>query len=169
MRMPCVMRWPARIAAGQVCEQLTTTMDVLPTLAALAGTAPPPERPIDGHDLAPILFEGAQASPYDEESFLYYFMGQLQAVRAGAWKLYLPLEARLLGPSRKTAPVEMELYNLREDIGEENEVSAGHPEVVERLLALAERGREELGDLDRPGHGQRPAGWVEHPTARVKQ
>lgn len=166
MRMPCVMRWPGKITAGSVCEQVTTTMDVLPTLAALAGTAPPTDRPIDGHDLAPLLFEGATTSPYDDEGFLYYFMGQLQAVRSGPWKLYLPLAGKLLGPSRKTAAVAAELYNLRDDIGEEREVSGEHPEVVQSLLALAERGREELGDLDRPGRGQRPAGWVEHPTPR---
>lgn len=166
MRMPCVMRWPGKIAAGQVCEQITTTMDVLPTLAALAGTAPPADRPIDGHDLRPLLFEGATTSPYDDEGFLYYFMGQLQAVRSGPWKLYLPLAGKLLGPSRKTAAVSAELYNLRDDIGEEHEVSGENPEVVQSLLALAERGREELGDLDRPGRGQRPAGWVEHPTPR---
>jgi len=166
MRMPCVMRWPGKIAAGQVCEQITTTMDVLPTLAALAGTAPPPDRPIDGHDLRPLLFEGATTSPYDDEGFLYYFMGQLQAVRSGPWKLYLPLAGKLLGTSRKTAAVSAELYNLRDDIGEEHEVSGENPEVVQSLLALAERGREELGDLDRPGRGQRPAGWVEHPTPR---
>ncbi|MEN6548761.1 MAG: sulfatase [Armatimonadia bacterium] len=166
MRMPCVVRWPGKIAAGQVCEQIATTMDVLPTLAALAGTAPPPERPIDGHDLAPLLLQGATTSPYDDEGFLYYFMGQLQAVRSGPWKLYLPLTGKLLGPSQKTAQTAAELYDLRNDIAEEHEVSAEHPEVAEGLQALAERGREELGDLDRPGRGQRLAGWVEHPTPR---
>lgn len=42
-------------------------------------------------------------------------------------------------------------------------MSAQHPDVVKRLLALADAIRDEIGDVDRPGRGQRPAGWVENP------
>ena len=63
--------------------------------------------------------------------------------------------------------VEAELYDLRQDIGETEEVSAQHPEVVARLMALADKAREDLGDLDCEGSGQRPCGWVEDPVAQA--
>jgi len=163
MRMPCIVRWPGEVPAGLVCDELWTTMDLLPTLAALAG-APLPARPIDGHDVRPILLgiPGAR-SPWDEEGFAYYLMDQLQAVRSGPWKLYLPFEQKYVSLARQTAPARLELYDVRNDVGETREASGADPDVVRRLLALAERVRAELGDGDRPGRGQRPAGQVEHP------
>jgi hypothetical protein len=56
-----------------------------------------------------------------------------------------------------------ELYNVRDDVSESQEVSAHHPAVVQRLLALAEHARLELGDGGQNGKGQRAAGWVEIP------
>jgi arylsulfatase A-like enzyme len=163
MRMPCFMRWPGRIPAGRSCDELCTTMDLLPTFAALAG-APLPPRPIDGHDIRPLILgtPGAR-SPWDEKGFGYYRMEQLQAVRAGPWKLYLPLEAKYVSLGRKTQPAALELYDVARDVGETREVSAGHPEVVKRLTEMAERIRAEIGDVDRPGRGQREAGWVGKP------
>jgi arylsulfatase A-like enzyme len=167
MRVPCLMRWPGKIPAGRVCDELCTTMDLLPTLAGLAGAAPPCT-PIDGHDIGPLLLgaEGAR-SPWDDMGFCYYFLEQLQAVRAGPWKLYLPLDAKYVNLSRKAAPATLELFDVRGDVGETREVSAQHPDVVKRLLALAEVARRELGDGDRAGRGQRPAGWVEAPRPLI--
>jgi arylsulfatase A-like enzyme len=56
MRMPCVARWPGRIPAGSTSDQICTTMDLLPTLAKLAG-AKLPDTTIDGHDLRPLRFQ----------------------------------------------------------------------------------------------------------------
>jgi arylsulfatase A len=162
MRMPCLMRWPGRIPAGTTSDELCSTLDLLPTLAALAGTKPPAARAIDGHDIRPLLFQQAGAkSPYDDTGFYFYRIDQLQAVRAGPWKLYLPLEKKYTANNRKTAPAKAALYDVRQDIGETREVSAQHPDVVKRLEGLAARAREELGDVGREGKGQRPAGWVE--------
>ncbi|MEQ1850677.1 MAG: sulfatase [Chthoniobacteraceae bacterium] len=163
MRMPCVMRWPGKIPAGKVQDELCSTMDLLPTFARLAD-APLPEKPIDGHDIRPLLLgtPGAK-SPWDDEGFCYYRMEQLQAVRAGPWKLYLPLEKKYTALNRKTAPAPLELFDVRHDVHEDREVSAQHPEVVKMLLSLAGRAREEIGDMDRPGKGERPAGHVENP------
>ncbi len=163
MRMPCVMRWPGRIPAGKVQDALCSTMDLLPTFAGLAGAALPPH-PIDGHDIRPILFDPAKMdSPWDAKGFCYYRMEQLQAVRAGPWKLYLPLKEKLINLAHKTAPAPLELYDVRHDVGEIREVSEEHPDVVARLLALAERARSEIGDGATGGTGQRPAGLVEVP------
>lgn len=165
MRMPCIMRWPGRIPAGRTTDELCSTMDLLPTFARLAGASLPPA-PIDGHDIRPLLFgESGAKSPWDEVGFGYYRTEQLQAIRAGPWKLYLPLEKKLINNARKTAPAKAQLYDVRHDVHEDREVSAEHADVVRRLLAMAEKIRAEIGDVDRPGRGQRPAGWVEKPVA----
>jgi arylsulfatase A-like enzyme len=163
MRMPCVMRWPGQVPAGRTCDELLTTMDLLPTLARFAGAELPPKT-IDGHDVRPLLLGDAGAkSPWDERGFCYYRMEQLQAVRAGPWKLYLPLAAKLISNNRKTAPAKLELYDVRNDVGELREVSADHPDIVQRLLALADRTRRDIGDGDQTGPGQRPAAIVSNP------
>jgi len=136
-------------------------------LAALAD-APLPEAEIDGHDIRKLLTEGdAAKSPWDDEGFFYYRVDQLQAVRAGPWKLYLPLGAKYVTNGRKPARFEMQLFDVRNDVGEEHEVSAANPEVVQSLMAMAERAREEIGDVGRRGSGQRDAGWVDEPRPVV--
>ena len=161
MRVPCVMRWPGRIPANRVCDELTTAMDLLPTFAKLAG-APLPLNPIDGHDIRPLLFgERGAKSPWDEKGFGYYRMEQLQAVRAGPWKLYLPLENKYVNLARKTEPAKLALYDVRHDVQEELEVSAQHPDVVQRLLKLAENIRAEIGDVEFKGKGQRTSASVD--------
>jgi len=165
-RMPCIMRWPGRIPAGGTSDAIATTMDLLPTFAALA-RAPLPAKPIDGHDISALIFERrGNTSPWDEVGFCYYQLEQLQAVRAGPWKLYLPHENKYLTHVglRNSRPSHIELYDVRHDVSEQREVSAQHPEVVQRLQALAERTRREVGDTGVVGKGHRPAGWVE--TAR---
>ena len=163
MRVPCVMRWPGKIPAGRVCDEVLSTMDLLPTCAGLASAALPP-RPIDGQDVRPLLLGAAGAkSPWDDSGLCYYYMEQMQAVRAGPWKLYLPLDKKIVSFARKTVEVPARLFDVRHDVAEDREVSAEHPEVVERLRALADRTRKMLGDLDHPGPGQRPAGFVRNP------
>jgi arylsulfatase A len=161
MRMPCVMRWPGKIPAGKTQDELCATMDLLPTFAALAG-APLPAKSIDGRDIRPIVFsEPGVKSHWDEKGFAYYRLDQLQAVRAGQWKLYLPLPNKYVALNRKAAPAPLELFDVRHDVSEDHEVSAQNPDVVKRLTALADNIRAELGDTERPGAGQREAGWVE--------
>ncbi len=165
MRMPFVARWPGHIPAGTVSGELTTAMDLLPTLIKLAGGTVTEDRKIDGYDIWPILSGKANAtSPY--KAFYYYFLGQLQAVRSGPWKLYLPLKEKWDRRrwSNKTAdPSEMKLVNLNTDIKEENNIASEHPEVVKRLLSYANEARKELGDIGKPGTGQRPAGHYPNP------
>lgn len=167
MRMPCILRWPGRVPAGAVCEELCTMMDFLPTFANLAG-APKPGVTIDGHDESGLWFSREPGpSPYNQGGFFYYHMEQLQAVRAGDWKLYLPLEKKIALGKGKTVPAAAALYDVRHDVSEEREVSGQHPDIVTRLTALAEQARAELGDQGRTGTGQRPAGHVAHPVPQV--
>ncbi len=167
-RVPCLLRWPGRVRAGSVTDEVASMMDLLPTVARLAGGEPPTDRVIDGHDLAPLLLGAADGtSRYDEAGFFYYHLGQLQAVRSGPWKLYLPLADQVRNLAGDTQAAPARLFDVRTDPGETRELSAEHPAVVARLAALAERTREDLGDEGREGRGQRPAGWVEQPTART--
>jgi len=161
MRMPCVMRWPGKIAAGAVNDALCSTMDMLPTFAALA-EAKLPSQKIDGHDIRSMLFDASSTkSPWNDDGFCFYRMEQLQAVRAGDWKLYLPLEGKFSNLQRKPETAKLELYDVRHDVSEQHEVSSLHPDVVRHLTVLAEKARVELGDFNRPGTGQREAGMVE--------
>jgi len=161
MREPCVMRWPGRIPAGKTCDELACTMDLLPTLARLAGTEAPSDRIIDGKDIWPLM-AGNQGAKSPHEAFYYYRVDQLQAVRSGKWKLHLPYKIKKRNQA-KAASMPLKLYDLEADIGETTNVAADHPAAVNRLLALAEKAREDLGDVNCKGRNQRPAGWVVSP------
>ena len=97
------------------------------------------------------------------QAFYYYQIDQLQAVRSGKWKLHLPLKPKKRNWGRPIPEVPLALYDLENDIAEKNNLAQHHPNVVKRLLALAEKARRDLGDLDRKGANVRPAGWVENP------
>ena len=166
MRVPCVVRWPGKVPPSSTCDELTTMMDLLPTFAALAGKALPPERKIDGHDIFPLLAGATDAkTPY--EAFFYYYMDQLQAVRAGKWKLHLQLAQRRTNLRDATKPSRVRLFDLQADIGETTDVSAEHPEVVARMERLAANARRNLGDRGMPGENQRAVGKVTNPEPQV--
>ncbi|NQT16641.1 MAG: sulfatase [Planctomycetes bacterium] len=166
-RVPTIAWWPGKVPAGRVCEEMATSMDVLPTFAYLAGSKPPADRIIDGKDIRPLLFnEPGATTPH---KVLYYYTGDvLHAVRSGPWKLFVPQEKPQRHPHhRKKGPSPAMLFNVVEDIGSRRNVAGDHPEIVERLMELAEKGRADLGDGDRPGAGRRPVGRFENPTARI--
>jgi len=168
MRMPCILRWPGQIGPGRVSDELCAMMDMLPTCAALAGAKLPADHIIDGQDLGPVLRGTSPfVSRYDTTGFFYYMMEQLQAVRSGPWKLYLPLEKKIINLGRREEQTVALLFDVRTDPGETHEVAAQHPEVVARLLALAEKAREDLGDGARAGRNQRPAGHVDNPRPQL--
>jgi arylsulfatase len=165
VRVPFVVRWPGRIRPGLVCRDLAASMDILPTVAAAAG-ARLPGREIDGLDLLPLLRGVRGSSPRNE---LYYYYGtELHAVRSGRWKLHVPHaypSYEGMVPGRDGFPGETvrretgyALYDLEEDVGERNDLSSERPDVVARLMSVAERAREDLGDGSRPGRGVRPGG-----------
>ena len=120
-RVPCIMSWPATIPAGSVCEELTTAMDLMPTVAGIVNTKAPPS---DGYDIQPLLkAEKDAGSPYE---YLIHFKGpRLGAVRHGRWKL--------IGKYSKKVS-EFELYDLESDISESNNMAGTHPHLVNELL-----------------------------------
>lgn len=171
VRVPCVMRWPGHIPRRRVSDAPWMTIDLLPTVATLVG-APLPPRRIDGLDVWPLLSGQRGATNPHAAYYFFYQQGDLQALRSGEWKLLLPHTSRTLGGrpgGRDGTPapyqplqVGLELYNLARDPGETRNVADQHPDVVQRLLVLADQAREDLGDpaTQRTGRGTRPPGRV---------
>jgi len=169
VRVPCIMRWPTQIPRNRVVRELAATIDVLPTLARLAGAKLPGDRPIDGKDIWPLI-KAQPGATTPHEAYFYYWGQHLQAVRSGPWKLHFPHTYTRPDPAGgaakpgqyATKEIGLELFNLEKDIGETTNVAAQHPEVVKRLQALAEASREDLGDsgTKREGRNVRPAGKV---------
>ena len=84
LRIPLVMRWPARIQKGTTTQQTAIHMDWLPTLLAAAGAAPSPDYPSDGIDLLPVMTQ--RAAPAPRKLFWRYKANHQRAVRDGDWK-----------------------------------------------------------------------------------
>ncbi len=168
MRMPCIVRWPGHVPAASECRELCSMMDWLPTVAKLTGQSIP-SHPIDGSDIMPLLRNEPNAkSHYDQKGFLYYQTHQLQAVRSGPWKLYLPLEKRFSNAKNaKAMPQDLALFNVLEDVSETTEVSKSHPEIVDQLTRMANQARKSIGDNDSKGSEQRESGWIEYPVPQL--
>ena len=166
MRSPCVVRWPSKIPEASTCDQLCTTIDLLPTFAELVGAEPPKDRAIDGKNIWSLL-AGEKEAKSPHEAFYYYQIDQLQAVRSDQWKLHLPLEAKYNHGRRDEGSSSLMLFNLSKDITETTDVSAQHPDVVKKLLALAEEARVNLGDTNCEGKQQRTAAFVSKPEPRL--
>ncbi|MFQ5730827.1 MAG: sulfatase [Planctomycetaceae bacterium] len=164
MRVPCIAWWPGRVPAGTNCEELTTMMDWLPTLAELAGGKLPRNRVIDGKTIWPLL-AGMPKARTPHQAFYYYQQDQLQAVRSGRWKLYLPNKGPLRRADSHIRTRLGGLFDVQCDPGEKRNVADKHAEIVRRLKKLAEIARRDLGDLKRPGDGRRPVGRVKRPVA----
>jgi len=165
VRVPTILWGPGRVPAGKTCDTIATTMDLMPTFAALAGTHPPADRVIDGEDIR-HLFHGNFAKANPDKAYYYYLRVHLQAVRQGKWKLHLPREKEPIGaapfsrnahiaPADRIGFAKPFLVDLAKDLGETTDVSAQNPKVVRRLLALAEGMRNDLGDYDRVGKNMR--------------
>ncbi|MEL7335142.1 MAG: sulfatase, partial [Planctomycetota bacterium] len=122
-RVPCLMRGPG-IPAGTVCDQLTGTIDVLPTIAAITNTALPSDRKIDGMDVTE-LWKGPANEPIRTEFIHYTSRGLIEGIRDGDWKLLVKQARR---PKNKKAaatakPTQVFLFNLKEDLGEKTNVA----------------------------------------------
>ncbi len=162
VREPCIMRWPGHIPPGSATNEMAATVDLLPTLARIAGADVPSDRILDGVDIRPLLFAEAGVKP--RESYYFYWGDHLQAVRKGKWKLHFPHEYRSLNGQlggRDGQPASyvqlktgLALYDLESDVGETKNVAADHPEVVADLKSLAEQAREDLGDSATKRHGK---------------
>lgn len=154
-RVPCIMYWKGHIQAGTICNRLASNIDLFPTFAEITD-APLPERKIDGVSLLPLM-EGVEgANP--RESFAYYYnRNDLEAVTDGEFKLVFPhkhVTYEAYAPGNDGMPGKVvtaevrasELYDLRRDAGERYNVLHQYPERAAKLMRIADKMRQELGD-----------------------
>ena len=171
VRVPCIVSLPGVIPAGTIANQLATTMDILPTLAALID-APLPVQKIDGVNILPLLQQVTDTSPRDH--FVYYYdANSLKAIRQGKWKLVFPHTSQTyLNTQRgndgfpgvyKSMQVPLALYDLSTDPDELVDLAPSHPTIVASLTALADHYRLTLGDdlTKQTGTEKRPAAKID--------
>jgi len=130
-RVPCVMWGPGRIPAGTSTNAFTSTMDLLPTIAALSAAPLPADLQIDGFDIS-ATFE-SDDSPRNELVF-YASRGMLEGIRLGDWK-YLEKNGRAKRKNKPAVEPKKFLFNLSKDIGEQNNLFAQKPEIAAQLRA----------------------------------
>lgn len=170
-RVPCIVRWKGVTPEGIVCNKLTSTIDLLPTIANICGTKLPAKK-IDGVDILPLLKGDMDAAP--RKYFYYYYRrNNLEAVRRDDWKLVLPHEGRTYegqvpgndgfpGKAPENNPFPLALYDLRRDPAERYDVKEIYPDILAELQKVAEEAREDLGDdiTKRTGKNVRMSGVI---------
>jgi arylsulfatase len=120
LRVPMIVRWPGRVPAGRVTNDIVHVVDLLPTLATLAGAAAPQDRPIDGVDQSAFLCGRQDRS--EREGFVYYIKSELRAAKWRDWKMHFVWETE---PNDGTKHLETPyLFNLIQDPKEETDVSS---------------------------------------------
>lgn len=172
-RVPGIIRWKGKIEPNVVSNQLASTIDLLPTIAAITQTSLPHQK-IDGVSILPILKGDKNASP--RKTFLYYYRkNSLEAVRMDNWKLVFEHPGRSYlnqlpgvngypGIAPENTSIKMALYDLRRDPAENYDVKEMYPDMVKQLEALAEEARADLGDdlQKRTGANNRAVGKIEN-------
>ncbi|WP_202911902.1 sulfatase family protein [Arenibacter aquaticus] len=166
LRVPFIIRAPGKVPAGKTSDLVTATLDMLPTLAQIAGAAIPKDRVIDGLDISDIIH--GERTDLDRP-FFYYQHHVLRAVRKGKWKLHLPHQPHSTSIVYKKWPIHSApedrvlfskymLYDLENDLGETTDVSADNPEVVTELVKLLDWAKEDIGHLETRGINAGPLG-----------
>lgn len=188
VRVPLIASWPGRVPGGRKVEEMASAMDLFATLIALGG-AQPPKTKIDGTDLSGLLlgktgakgrevfwyYSGEELHAVREDHWKLHLPHEYLAV-AGApgrggkpsnWGKMKPLSHEVSGirgiASRhgyRVEELDLALYNVRDDPGEQRNVARNYPEVVARLQKIAAEARADLGDSLHgvKGPGVRPAG-----------
>lgn len=143
VRVPCLMRMPGRIPKGRVSHSIGSTLDLMPTIARLAG-APLPAKPLDGIDLWPLL-SGRTQSLERPDVLLYFDDRFLLCARWKQWKLHVARFNHMIysaapAEGRKVYPlVNPELYDLSQDQDESYDVAAAHQDVVRDIFERIEK------------------------------
>jgi arylsulfatase A-like enzyme len=144
IRVPYIFRWPGKIPQGTVCEEPINTVDMYPTLLEIAGAKAPANYPLDGVSYARLLMSGGKGS-LERAALFWHFPGYLGAgadswrttpvgaIRNGDWKLLEFFEDR-----------HVELYNLKDDLSETNNLAAKLPAKTRELQQKLVAWRQEL-------------------------
>jgi len=154
VRVPFVARWPEKIPPATVCAEPATVMDLLPTLASLAGGSSPADRTIDGQNIWPLLSGKTQArSPH---AAVFYLRGRgVQAIREGQWKYRMAADKSARskqpqGADRTARRTRETLVNLQVDPGEQHNIIDQHPGTAARRKRQLEEFQRQLRESARP-------------------
>jgi arylsulfatase len=132
LRAPFMIRWPGRVAAGRVSNEIVHVTDLYVTLARIAGARTPSDRPVDGIDQLDFFTGRQPGSP--REGFVYYIKQELRAAKWRNWKMHLVWE-----PEPNAGPRHLEtpwIFNLLQDPKEETDVGNQHSWVRRPLRVL---------------------------------
>jgi arylsulfatase A len=140
VRMPGILRWPGKVKAGQVIDTPVSGLDLLPTFCEIAGIAKPQDRALDGQSIVPLL-EGREFQR-TKPLLWWNHSGDSVAIREGDWKLRVSTRERTAEFATRIDwyqraeinPARAQLFNLREDTAEQNDLAAQKPEVVAQML-----------------------------------
>ncbi len=131
MRVPFIIKWPKKIPAGRICNELAASIDLLPTLTSVAGTKLPNVE-LDGKNILG-LWKGNKKIKTSHEYYFMAFHGE--AVRSGDWKYHKSQYFTVPKMRKDNTPA---LFNLKNDIGETKNVINQHPEIAARLAKALE-------------------------------
>jgi arylsulfatase A-like enzyme len=143
IREPLIVRWPGVAEPGSTCSEPVTSVDFFPTFMEIVGVKNKAKKPVDGVNLVPLL---AQTGTLNRRAIYWHYphyhsssIGPCGAVRAGDYKLIEWFDETICGPGN-----EFELYNLRKDIGEQNNLAKEMPERAEELSKMLSNWRNEV-------------------------
>ena len=125
IRVPLFVKWPARIASGQMIDTPVAHIDVMPTLLAAAEQPLPEDRVTDGENLLPLITEGAAVGAEWPARTLFWSSGHNRVIRRGDWKLQVAAR-----------PEKQWLFNLAEDPTEQVNLARARPDKVSEMMAL---------------------------------
>jgi len=137
IRVPMIVKWPGHGKAGTVCEEPVISTDFYPSLLEMAGLAALPDQHVDGVSFVPAL----KGKPFDRKAIFWHFPHYSNhgmqspggAIRLGDYKLLEYFENNTV-----------QLFNLRKDLGEQNDLSKEDPEKTRQLLAMLQAWRKEV-------------------------
>lgn len=186
IRVPGIVRWPARIKAGTVSAQPVSGVDLLPTLCELAGAPLPAGRPLDGVSVTPVFAGGApqRAKPLYWQ-YLWVPNGPQVALRDGPWKILARIDAPRPRGGNLTAEIinaikgaplaDFELYQVEQDPAEKNELSAREPARFTALKAALLAYHAGVGaeapiwpDFQDPRYEQQVIQWPDYKAKPLK-
>lgn len=132
MREPMIVSWPGKIAAGTKTDLISAFWDIMPTFAEIANIKAPEN--IDGISLLPTLLGKSGQKQHQSMYWEFHENNGRQAVRMGDWKL---VRYNVSIPEKITT----ELYNLKSDLGEDHNLAAQNPKIVDRMIRIIDQSR----------------------------
>jgi len=143
IRVPFIARWPGHIGEGTVSDQFCSTLDLFPTISALAGAVSDPGVILDGHDIWPVMTQMAESLRGEQ----FWELRGARAARVDTWKW-------ILKAPRFTIPSEYavgELYDLSNDPGEQHDLAAENPEMLRMVRERWESWMDEVASSEPRG------------------